>query len=339
MKKILIASLFTALAVSSFAQIDKILADPDVIWAAEAEYVSKPDVVEPVPGGDRGFLSSMVLKNTPAQPDKLYSDIFNLSGILLDLAQRPDQAVFEDPQLQHRLSMDEVLSKVSRLDTVITFDPETFEDPVRVNRSFLMPGECAQIHARQLLYYREKTAEFGLQTLALGLARNDGTVLFWFQAPAPAQPAPDVTDPSVVWGRRVGLQNVLIELGDMKTLKQTANPFPQVFLDRVMKDPQIDIFDGKNWSTPARGDDRDNLCYATDTIVTFNPETYEEHVQILRMEFNATNIRLGVVQDWYWDDRRERLIIKPLAVCPIIHQMDADGNYLFSRPIFYRKIK
>ena len=81
------------------------------------------------------------------------------------------------------------------------------------------------------------------------------------------------------------------------------------------------------------------LYQVVDTIVTFDPETYEEFVRISRVEMNADYLRLGIVQDWYWDDRRKQLIIRPVTVCPLMHQLDGDGNYLYSRPLFYRKMK
>lgn len=338
MKKILFASLFTAIAGPSFAQTDKILADPDVVWVAETEFVLRPDAT-PEPDGGRGFFPVMVLKNMAARPEQLYSEPLTLGGILLDQAQRPGQAVFDDPDLKNRLTPEQLQARLYYLDTVTTFDPLTFQDPVPIIRRFLTPDDCGRVHVRQLLYYREKTAEFGLQTLALGLAQNDGKVLFWMPVTTPTAPVPALSDPAVVWARRIGVQNVVVELGDMKPLKQPASPFLQVFLDRVRKDAGVEIFSGKNWSRPVVGDDRENMYQVVDTIVTFDPETYEEFVRISRVEMNADYLRLGIVQDWYWDDRRKQLIIRPVAICPLMHQLDGDGNYLYSRPLFYRKMK
>lgn len=338
MKKTFFACLACLYAFALSAQADQLLSDPSVSWVAEAEF----DIALDVPGSfdpnQTGLKSPMLLKATASDPAQLYSEPTSLGGILLAQANTPGQAVFADAALQQKLDVDGILEKLSRTDTIMVFSVETYEGEQRIIHRDLTPKDFKGFRVRQLVYYREKTAEFGLLTLAIGPVLKEGKVPFWLPVDSPAAPYPSVSDPAVTWAYRVGVQNREVLLGDLKPLKQPARPVMQMFMQRVIEDPTTDIFSAKNWAYPVRADDRANLYGKADTIVTFDPETYEEHVRITRMEVGADYLRLGLVQDWFWDDQRKRLVTRLVAACPIMHVTDEQGNYMYALPLFFRKV-
>ncbi len=86
--------------------------------------------------------------------------------------------------------------------------------------------------------------------------------------------------------------------------------------------------------------DRLSIVSKVDTVITFDPETYEEKVVIVRNDINLNNIKsLRLLQTWYWDERKNRLSICSDQVGPIIDMIDYNGNLRFSRPLYYVKVK
>ena len=78
----------------------------------------------------------------------------------------------------------------------------------------------------------------------------------------------------------------------------------------------------------------------TDTVITFDPDTYEEKVQIIQNDINPSDIRLlRLEQTWYWDERRARLAIGLDSVGLLKDVLDEDGNLKFSIPLVYWRVK
>ena len=82
------------------------------------------------------------------------------------------------------------------------------------------------------------------------------------------------------------------------------------------------------------------MLVKTDTIVTFNPETYEQTTEIKRREINADSIHeLRLIQTWYWDDKRHRLSIHLEGVAPMVDVLNDMEEVKYSKPMFYRRSK
>ena len=83
--------------------------------------------------------------------------------------------------------------------------------------------------------------------------------------------------------------------------------------------------------------ERQELGSKTDTVVTFDPETYEEKVRVVRNEMNVDRLRhLRFSQNWYWDEKKSRLSIVLNGTSTLMDSYDEFGNFRFSRVMFYR---
>ncbi len=73
-----------------------------------------------------------------------------------------------------------------------------------------------------------------------------------------------------------------------------------------------------------------------DTTITFDPETYEEIVEVVRNDINPEDIkRFRVKEDWFFDRETSTLQVRILGIAPIQDVTDDDGNFLFEKVMFW----
>lgn len=74
----------------------------------------------------------------------------------------------------------------------------------------------------------------------------------------------------------------------------------------------------------------------TDTVVTFDPETYEEQSKIVRNDINWEDVkRFRIKEEWFFDKETSRMEVRILGIAPVIDQKDNDGNFRFEKPLFW----
>lgn len=338
MKKTLFAAGLALSLCPAYGQYEKILADPTVTWAAEIELTLTPD--EDISAWPFDSLNtSAVLKTVTTSPDlDPYPDPPNLNTRLFDALHAGRWPVFADAALTRPLSLDDCLDRIhgALRDTIVDFDPETFEEKVMIVFSCWGPGDLKLVRVRQLLVYRDKTAQFELRTLAIAPVLPDDKTAFWFAVPdAPARP-PRLSDPDIVWARRLKTRGASLDVATLQPIMGAQFALLPAFLDRVGADATIKILDGQDWK-PVMSAGRESLFSRVDTVVTFDPETYAEQLQIAGFELNIKDVRqLRLVQDWYWHESRQRLIVRLVAVAPMIDVLDEQGEFRYSKPMFYR---
>ncbi len=80
------------------------------------------------------------------------------------------------------------------------------------------------------------------------------------------------------------------------------------------------------------------MIFSTDTVATCDPLTYEEKIEIVQKEFRATDFpRLRLVQNWYWDDRQQRLLIDLQRFAPLrpVDRPAVWKNMVIEQPLFF----
>lgn len=337
MKKAPLALLACFCSLSLSAQYEKILADPAVTWAAEIELYLSPEVVwHEWPYDSLNDGSVLKTVNTAFGSNSPFADAPTLMQRLFDVVLDDRWPAFADAELTQPLTLDDVLSRFSTTDTIL-LNAFTPEEHIAIVRNDLLPADCPLVRVRQLLFYRDQTAEFGLITRSIAPALRDGRALCWLAVPPSGASAPSLDDPNITWARRLRTQAATPTVAALNSLKQPAQPVLRVFVQRVRTDTTVAIRDISDWRLVAP-DDRELLFFRTDTLITFDPETYEEKIMIVQIEpiFDELQ-RLRLVQDWYWDERRQRLLTRLVAVGPMVNVMDEQGNFRFSRPLFYRR--
>lgn len=73
-----------------------------------------------------------------------------------------------------------------------------------------------------------------------------------------------------------------------------------------------------------------------DTVITFDPETYEEQMQIVRNELNPEDVkRFRIKEVWFFDENTSTLQVRILGIAPLIDVKDENGNFRYEKPMFW----
>ena len=80
--------------------------------------------------------------------------------ILMDAAVNNDITVYstEDDKFTSKLQPDEVASMGATVDTVITFDPETYEEQIQIVRNELNPEDVKRFRIKEVWFFDEETS-------------------------------------------------------------------------------------------------------------------------------------------------------------------------------------
>jgi gliding motility associated protien GldN len=83
-------------------------------------------------------------------------------------------------------------------------------------------------------------------------------------------------------------------------------------------------------------DDVLSMLSKSDTIVTFDPETYAEKVTVVRNDINWEDVkRFRVKEVWFFDKETSTMQVRVLGIAPLIDVKDNEGNFRFERPMFW----
>ncbi len=318
------------------------LKDPDIVWAAEIEQ----DWIVDIPSLDVEWdygVSTLKLLRT----DQNVSDWMSpyLAGLVFQAAKAHKLSIFKDPLFKIPADPERLFTSI---DTVVTFDPDTYEEKVQIVSNDLEPThEFKAWRLRQILAYHRKTATWSATPEAIAalvvVKNTEGdsvglAPLFWFRPDSKRQ---KITSSRIVWAKDVWSKrgNTYVSMDIRQPVKITPGfQSPILHLMKIMETDMKTPFYGTLDQQLLTPRERKSMLSRSDTIVTFDPETFEEKVQVVHNDINPDDIKtLRLYQTWYWDERRSRLSIRLNGVAPIRDIMDAMGNFRYSVPLFIRK--
>ena len=336
------------------AQYDAILNDPDVIWAAEVDlsFWIEPDFTAPDSAyNQRNYSVPLKILNRTNEINNTANTL--LAARLFDLLINEKHPAYSRPDSLRALTSYERNALINILDTITSVDPETFMEHTSVVYNCWSAESIQMLRVRQLVFYRDKSDEFEVYTAAFApiLTRNYGSEdsgayytfsPLWFKMPPYSrkeyQKTPNLDDPNISWAGRMSTRGNMPHLAGLHTLKDFKSPVIQQYLNRLIEDPTFDVKDGLNWKTISLAD-RKAMVSKTDTVVTFDPETYEEKTMVLQTNVTADDLmQLRLTEDWFWDDRKQYMTFRLYAFAPLLDRKDNEGNLRFKEPIFYRLI-
>ena len=319
------------------------LKDPDIVWAVEIEQDWIVDVPSLEAEGDLGITT---LKLVCTAQNEQYTGWAGLSlgDFVFNAALQEKLAIFKDAHFQMPADMSaDVLLPLQ--DTVITFDPQTYEEKTQIVLSFTPIRDIKAWRLRQILAYDKKSASWSTHVEAIAplvQVKNEPEdsfhlrPIFWFK---PDNDRQKITSNHVVWAKRT--RNV-----QAKTHVPTQ-PLPLVKLSYGFQNPLVHLLNvlKTDQKTPfynagneklLSNIERDSLLTRTDTVII--DDDYGGKVKIINQENNAANFsQLLLLQTWYWDERRNRLSICLDAVAPLVDVLDYEDNLKFQKPLFYRR--
>lgn len=335
---LLLASLLLPLNLA--AQMEKILEDPSVNWAAEIELTLPADPLESSANEDRSAAFAVLKLVTEYEPN-LHSYVHHsLNAKLWDIAENGDWEAYANAELTRLLDTDELLQTISGPDTIVTFDQQTYEEKVQIAwdaRPF--PHEARFVKVRQLLTYNDEKAQFAVHTLAIAPFTGSEAPRFWLKVPETEMFRADTlfAHPDVTWAARYVTNDASPRVSDFQILKDETGPIIERFFDRIMADTTVALYANPMDEMPIQADKRACLFSCTDSVSTFDPESFVEHVEIFHTELLPDQIiDLQLVQEFFWQDEDGLLYTRLVAVAPRYRFFYQEGQW-YPRVGFYRR--
>ena len=222
-----------------------------------------------------------------------------------------------------------------KVDTIITFDPETYEESLNIVETDLLDN-CQRFWL-QLKWKYYAGGQIECQAVALSpylvdYAGQPQRPRIWFKLPDAKDRFNDPTH------RRVKYATLLHYDIPEQRMKHTAGNWTnlqQTFIDDFKSGRFTGYTAGRK---PIDQADAAQIFNATDTIYTIDPETYTERFEVVEREYRPEDIRaLRVEQAWYLEPRTGRLQCELLRLAPAISIVDEYGTLRFYRPMFFWK--
>jgi gliding motility associated protien GldN len=123
-----------------------------------------------------------------------------------------------------------------------------------------------------------------------------------------------------------------------KPFMYPKEPFINIIMDAA-KNKEVSLYstvDGDEFKTALTAEEAKNIGSSVDTVVTYNPETYEEQIKVVANELNFEDIkRFRVKEVWFFDKESSTLQCRILGIAPIKEVKDDKGNFRYEQPMFW----
>ena len=360
--KILFLLPLSILSFKMTAQIDDLLKNKDITWVAE---ISSDFIVDnPEKAEAKNLNRIRILKITPKAVKYHTDDSLIFHRIVADAVNNRNVTLYRDSFCVYRYD---------GIDTIETIDPMTYETKIRIIKSqpHLEVKDIQGIRVRQILFYDAKQAQFGLKTLAFAplsiLYSLKGDTIrccvphFWLKAKDLESP-PNIADNNISWVQALN-QHQGFDLKNAHILKSTDTSMPIEHLINIFeKDESKQFFKANSDMIPnfmserkqmyaekdAQTPNADIIPYPLDLVTREGMinwrdtitviESNEVKVKVITHRINLKKInRLRLIQEWYWDDKKQELSIRLAAVAPIYDACNEINELIYRKPMFYRR--
>lgn len=90
------------------------------------------------------------------------------------------------------------------------------------------------------------------------------------------------------------------------------------------------------FSIPLGNKELQHILYSTDTVIIYNPDTFEDTMVVVYNEFDWESIQKYRLKEvWFFDEETSSLGVRILGLAPIMNRYDDNGEFLHSAPIFW----
>jgi len=114
-------------------------------------------------------------------------------------------------------------------------------------------------------------------------------------------------------------------------------PFSKILLDGAMNgDFTVYSTEDDKFSYPLTPEEVAAKTSSVDTITTYDPDTYEEKIQVVRNDLNPEDIkRFRVKEIWFFDEESSTMKSRILGLAPLRDVLDDNGNFQYEDPMFW----
>jgi len=232
------------------------------------------------------------------------------------------------------------------MDTVITFDPQTYKKTLTVSR--IEPQyQIKSFRIKQWWFYDKEKESIGSLVRAIApimeLGKSDGSKiykpLFWVEMKQSVDKDYDYNSPTVIWAKET-LSSLSFK--DVKKVKGRTNKTLKNVLYKAPKKGKTQVLENDSWYSYCAEELEQNqvdiiLSSSVDTLITFDPETFVEEVTVKKnpeLKFKDLDY-MRVLQHWYFDKSTNTLASKVISIGPLENVYDDQGKLKYRRAIYY----
>lgn len=232
------------------------------------------------------------------------------------------------------------------VDSISTFDPETYEKTIEIARTNPI-YKIKSFRVRQWWYFDKEKESLGsvVQAIApiLHYDNVDGSVsheeLFWIEMKQDQTKDYNFNDPSIIWAKET------LSTFSFKKVKKKKGRTKKALKNLTYKSPKKGegrIVENDSWypycAAPISKEEVEKSLAATvDTIITYDPETYQEEVKVKKKsKITYKDFEyFRVLQHWYFDKSTNTLASKVISIGPLQDVLNAEGKLRFRRALYY----
>lgn len=348
MRNPLFIALILLQSIGAQAQYDDLLRNPHISWVAEytTDFLMNP-ALEGYGSDTFNLLYPIQLHNNHAVSGLVgntYCQQF-MSELIHQNAGRASFQAYSDSTTQDVLSAKALDARVVKVDTG-TYEPEYFQDNVPdyyIVRTEWLAEDISAVRVRQVFWYDSKRRRFGSRILAYapvfevkdpeGNRLNRRQPYFWLKGEPKAPKRRKTRDFAYVFQTKMAKNAPGPE--DFKVIKGSLD-FKQLVAGEILAPsyPCLapSIYDHKLLDTAALA----AICFGIDTTERFIGQT--DAVETIIQPWNRISEinKIRFVQNWYYDEDRNRFYNRLVGWSPMTPVRNDDGTLRYQRALFYQ---
>lgn len=321
------------------AQYKDLLKDKSISWIGEFEMDLSFDLQQ------EGYNINAVELTKYAQPKGLQkcTDGNCLVDFLFGHIVRGEVLCYRTASLERPYTIEEVHNLTSSTDTVITFYPETFEEVIQIIKNEINPDDIRSCRTRQILYYDKNSKSLNSRLIAYAplvtLTDAEGNSigkkpLLWVATEDIFGQNVRSENASVAWAANIYTRVTPLDFSKLKIVK--GNVDFQKFLHETARDGDRPVKSVNNKAGKfLNKKDIKEIYSSVDTIITFDAQTYEETVQIVKEDRSYKDVNAcRLEQEWFYIPEKRLLINRLKSVVPVTEVKDKNGNFKYWKPFY-----
>lgn len=149
-------------------------------------------------------------------------------------------------------------------------------------------------------------------------------------------PYDHVREADIFWEKRIWR---VIDIREKMNLPfaYPERPFFSILMDAAVNG-EITVYNTEDdkFTNPLTPSEVASIGASVDTVITFDPETYEEQIQVVRNDLNPEDVkRFRLKEIWFFDEETSTMQVRILGVAPLLDVLDDQGNFRYEKPMFW----
>lgn len=114
-------------------------------------------------------------------------------------------------------------------------------------------------------------------------------------------------------------------------------PFFEILMESAINgDLTVYSTEDDKFTNPLTPEEVASKGASVDTVITFDPETYEEQIEVVRNDINYEDVkRFRIKEIWYFDEESSVMKVRVLGIAPLLDVNDDAGNWKYELPMFW----